>query len=160
MPFCREALIHGTATSQAISAVACHALIFPDRLLVHLDALERRTGPAACFVQVLPRPRAVYRAIQPDVVAKPHAVRDLRPPTAAPGQRLVPIFDIFDPQRPFVLCFWELTTMCDDRVGRDKVAFPDGVGEPITMPNPEEDGAGRNVVAEHAAMVAERRAKM
>jgi len=50
--------------------------------------------------------------------------------------------------------------MCDDRVGRDKVAFPDGVGEPITMPNPEEDGAGRNVVAEHAAMVAERRAKM
>ena len=45
-------------------------------------------------------------------------------------------------------------------VGRALVAFPEGIAEPVTIPNPEEGGAGRNAVLEHAAMLAERRAKM
>ena len=45
-------------------------------------------------------------------------------------------------------------------VGRGKVAFPPEAGEPVSVPNPEEAGAGRNAVAEHAAMLAERRSRM
>ena len=40
------------------------------------------------------------------------------------------------------------------------MAFPPEAGEPVSVPNPEEAGAGRNAVAEHAAMLAERRSRM
>ena len=34
------------------------------------------------------------------------------------------------------------------------------LGEPLTIPSAEEDWAGRTAVAEHAAMLAERRSKL
>jgi|EP01046_Picozoa_sp_COSAG06_P016123 hypothetical protein len=75
---------------------------------------------------------------------------DIPPSNPACSAHLLP-FATSDLQRQLLDSAW---------VGRDSVAFPAEAGPPVTIPNPEESGAGRNAVAEHAAMTAERRAAL